>query len=274
MIEWVELLMKRGADGIFVDNLFTRKPCYGARLGIHPHHFPDPPNASDPTAQNQAFASLLKRVREVVKKHKPDGRILGNSGDPLNVPREFQEHIDSDMLEGFVCSSGTRVLDWRGMMTWDQAGRQLQAYLARKKQILVISTIALNSTSQIAEDAFLCYATARIAGFIWTSNVTTNPEGIMAVRNLHSLRLGEPLTEELTDPATGIYYRVFSRGLVAMNPDMSNDRNLTIQPPIVGNTFVDVFAGNSTGVLTVPMYSGRVFLFGASFDFGQGILTP
>jgi hypothetical protein len=42
MVEWVEYIMGHGTDGIFVDNLFARQPCFGARLGIHPHIFPDP----------------------------------------------------------------------------------------------------------------------------------------------------------------------------------------------------------------------------------------
>jgi hypothetical protein len=271
MVEWVELIMKRGADGVFVDNLFTREPCFGARLDIHPHTVPDPADPGDASAQNQAFAALLQRVRKVVKKYKPNGRILGNSGDPLNVPLEFQQYIDSDMIEGYVCVSGTRVTDWHGM-TWDAAGRELQAYLARKKQILVISDIA--SSSQISEDAFLCYASARLAGFIWTCNVATNAINSVAVRNLLSLRLGKALTQELTDSATGVNYRVFSRGLVAVNPDAVNDKVLTVQLPTMENIFVDVFASESTSVLGVPKYSGRVFLFGGGIDFGQGILTP
>jgi hypothetical protein len=273
MIEWVELIMARGADGVFVDNLFTRAPCFGARLGIHPHTFPDPADVGDASAQNQAFAALLQRVREVVKRHRPDGRVLGNSGDPLNLPLEFQQYIDSDMIEGYVCLLGKRVTDWHGM-TWDAAGRALQAYLARKKELLVISEIAICSPSQIAEDAFLCYASARLAGFMWTCNIATNGVNSLAVRNLFSLRLGEPLTEELTDGASGVNYRVFSRGLVAVNPDTVNDKVLTVQPPIVGRVFRDVFASESTSVLAVPKYSGRVFLFDGSVDFGQGVVTP
>ena len=186
MVEWVKLIMKRGADGVFVDNLLTRKPCFETKLGIHPHTFPDPANVGDASAQNRAFAALLQRVREAVKKYKPDGRILGNSGDPLHVPLEFQQYIDSDMIEGYVCASGARVTDWHGL-TWDAAGRELQAYLARKKQILVISGIAKpppsqTPESQIAEDAFLCYASARLAGFIWTCDIATNATNSLAVR--------------------------------------------------------------------------------------------
>jgi hypothetical protein len=88
------------------------------------------------------------------------------------------------------------------------------------------------------------------------------------------LRLGKPFTGELTDPASGVNYRVFERGLVAVNPDTLNDKILTPRPPIVGSIFVDVFAAASTSVLAVPKYSGRVFLFRASVDYGFGRVTP
>jgi hypothetical protein len=99
MVEWVEYLMQNGVDGIFLDNLLPLKPCWGARLGIHPHIVPDPPLPDPPnvSAQNKAFASLLHRVQDVIKKHKPDGRILGNSGDPLNVP------LDSSNISLRIC---------------------------------------------------------------------------------------------------------------------------------------------------------------------------
>jgi hypothetical protein len=119
MVAWVEYIMGLGADGVFLDSLFVRQPCFGARLGIHSHTFPDPPDPADPSAQNQAFASLLHRVHGVIKKHKPDGRVLGDSGDPLNVPLEFQQYIASDMLEAYICQGVTlqnptgRTKDWR-----------------------------------------------------------------------------------------------------------------------------------------------------------------
>jgi hypothetical protein len=137
-------------------------------------HFLIPLTQTDPSAQNQDFASLLHRVRDVIKKHKPDGRVVGNSGDPLNLPLEFQQYLDSDMLEGYICQGVTtqnptgRTNDWRSgppAITWDAAGRLLQPYLARNKQILVISNLDTSSPYGVAEDAFLCYASARLAGF-------------------------------------------------------------------------------------------------------------
>jgi hypothetical protein len=96
----------------------------------------------------------------------------------------------------------------------------------------------------------------------------------MRVKALFALRLGEPTTGELTDASTGVYFRVFERGLVAVNPDMINNKVLAAAPPIPTSNFVDVFTGESTNFLAVPKYSGRVFLFAASLDYGLGRLTP
>jgi hypothetical protein len=72
----------------------------------------------------------------------------------------------------------------------------------------------------------------------------------------------------------GLTTKVFSLELVAVNPDTVSDKVLTIQPPIVGTVFRDVFASESTSVLAVPKYSGRVFLFDRSIDFGRGLVKP
>jgi hypothetical protein len=37
----------------------------------------------------------LKRVREVIKEYQPDGAILGNSADPLALPKEYWRYLDA-----------------------------------------------------------------------------------------------------------------------------------------------------------------------------------
>src|SRR4029453_7545988 len=46
MVAWVRQLMELGADGVFIDNLSSRTPCYGVKFGKHKHVSDDP---------NQAF---------------------------------------------------------------------------------------------------------------------------------------------------------------------------------------------------------------------------
>lgn len=91
---------------------------------------------------------------------------------------------------------------------------------------------------------------------------------------LFALRLGKPLTGGNTDARTGIFYRVFERGLDVVNPDTVNDKVLTPSPPIEASVFFDVFSDTATKALLVPKYSGRVFLLGGIREYGVGRVTP
>src|SRR5262249_26134458 len=141
--------------------------CHGPVAGKHAHIFPDVPNDPD-GAQNRAFALLLMRARAAVKLHRPDGLVLGNSGDPLNLvgvsSPDFQPYLDADMMEGYVCQPNRTPTYFNTATTWDELGRKLQAYLAAGKQVLAISNIV---GANAREDAFLCYASARLAGITW-----------------------------------------------------------------------------------------------------------
>ena len=284
MKAWVEYVMSQGADGLFVDNLGAGLgKCWGAQQGIHNHIIPDDP-ANPGANQKKAFAMLLQKVRAVVKQHRPDGLILGNSGDPLGLPQEVQESIDSDMLEGYICGSqGNSIVQYatRSSQQWDQYGQELQAYRNQGKQVLVISP--LGSARGIREGAFLCYASARLAGFIWLGGMVGGiPMSHPQVADLYRLQLGKPLTGELSQGA--IRYCVFERGLVAVNLDGVNAGNLTIQStPIPTTYFQDLFPDSPNqpnikvsvpgGALPIPASSGRIYLFGSTTDYGLNRLT-
>src|SRR4051812_18284416 len=152
MVAWVRKIMEAGADGVFIDNLSSRVPCFGPKFGKHKHIYDD---------QNHAFAMLLKRVREVVKQFKPDGALLGNSADPLSLPKEFWKYLDSDMLESYICTwvSKDRWQDWN--THWHQAGKNLQPHLKAGKQVLALSYVGYTPYG-VREDAFFCYASARL----------------------------------------------------------------------------------------------------------------
>lgn len=287
MIDWVNYIMQQGADGIFVDNLAWRTHCYAS----HSHICPD--NPSDPdAAQNQAFALLLSQVRNVVKSHRSDGLVLGNSGDPLNrITGQswpgFQQYLDSDTLEGYVCGgkTGSRLPDWHGLLSWSDLGQQLQPYLSQGKQILAISTMG-SSGPQLREDAFLCYCAARVAGLTWygySNNVYASE-----IADLHRVRLGSALAPAVVDPARQLSYRVFERGVVAVNWSASaqsfpykNPVSPVVATPPSPEFFYDLFAPSLTpidlsataGQLSVPAQSGRAFLFGSSTDYGLNRLS-
>jgi hypothetical protein len=293
--------MNQGANGVFIDVLEGREPCWGEKLGLHKHVVPDDPGnfpkpPSDPSAnQNKAFALLLKRTRDAIKQHRVDGFIWGNSGNPLDLPApsaltEFQQYIDGDTMEAYICQLDghgdiVQTRTWEGdpNLTWDQLGRKLQAYLGEDKRILVISN--LGSKKGVREDAFLCYASARLAGLTWYGLLSPSQISVSVhlTADLYRLHLGEPLTSELTDSSSGINFRVFERGLVAVNWNQA-DAGLTVSSPPIPATrfFYDLFAYDSYpntpsrpnievlpgGVLTIPAMSGRIYLFGSSTDYG------
>jgi hypothetical protein len=144
----------------------------------------------------------------------------------------------------------------------------LQSYLGIGRPILVISAFGPNKPR---EDAFLCYVSARLAGLAWYS-LNADPWDA-SVADLYRLNLGQPLTLELPGSASGVSFRVFERGLVAVNWT-TTDANLIVQsPPIPATRFYAVFDKANIevaagGSLPVPTMSGRVYLFGSSTDFG------
>ncbi|HYM00871.1 MAG TPA: hypothetical protein VEZ90_18080, partial [Blastocatellia bacterium] len=245
MKAWVDYVMSQGADGIFIDNLgLGLGQCFGDALKIHEHIVPDDP-ANPGANQVTAFGKLLEEVRGVVKQHKPDGLMLGNSGNPLAMPPEIQESIDADMLENYICAAvGNDIVEYALMTSeqWDEKGQQLQAYLQKGKQILVISP--LGSARGVREDAFLCYASARLAGFVWQGgSLGAVPVSHPQVADLFRIRLGKPLTPELA--AGSIRYRIFESGLVAVNLDGANPGSLNVQSAqLPARYFYDLFPDN------------------------------
>ena len=260
MINWVRRIMELGADGVFLDNLASRQTCFGPKFGKHQHVSDDP---------NEAFAILLRRVREVVKRYKPDGAILGNSADPPSLPHIFWKHLDAEMLESYICTwvSKDRWFDWE--QHWHQRGLKLQPFIKAGKQIQALSYLGHTSYG-VREDAFFCYASARLAGFVWNGGrPLSDPETAI----LYQIRLGPPLGPE--EQQTNVYYRLFERGLVALNPNKQKPATL-ILPMSVPSILYDLFPTNapkgasahrvdlgSTRQLTIPPYAGRVYLYAA-----------
>jgi hypothetical protein len=226
MLAWVERILKLGGDGVFVDNISTRGPCYGPKFGKHKHLYDD---------QNHAFAMLLKRTRELIKRYQPDGALIVNSASPLHIPAEYWKYIDADMLESYICTwvSKERWFDWR--KHWHEQGVKLRPYLDAGKQVQALSYLG-HTPYGVKEDGYFCYATARLAGFVWNGGVPlSNPD----VAPLYRLRLGKPLGDEREDG--GVWWRAFEAGLVAVNPDRNKDGFIPIRPPIPTTRFFDFF---------------------------------
>ncbi len=230
MVAWVRKIMELGADGVFVDNLGSRVECFGPKFGKHQHVYED---------QNHAFAMLLKRVREVIREYKPDGAVLGNSASPTSLPKEYWKYLDAEMLESYICTwvSTERWMDWTDH--WNKVGKDLQPYVRAGKQIQALSYLG-HTPYGVREDAFFCYASARLAGFVWNGG---GPIGNSETADLYRLRLGKALTGELED--SGVHYRVFEKGLVAVNPDKEKPAAITLDTSVPGRALLDCFGGTA-----------------------------
>ncbi len=155
VLAYVETLMKRGAAGVFLDNVHPNKECFGEKLGKHKHLFP---------TQMEAFADLMRRTREVIKKYDPDGALLINSGDAASLPAEFWRDADCGMSESYICTwvSSTRWGDWA--KGWNGIDKKVPA----GKQNCCLSYVGHTSNS-VKDDLFFCYASARLMNFIWSA---------------------------------------------------------------------------------------------------------
>ncbi len=251
ILKHVESLMEAGAGGIFVDNIGARQPCFGPSFGAHEHIHDD---------QVKAFSSLLKRAREVIRRHDPEGVLLLNSASPESLPEEYWEHADADMAESYICTwvSQERWFDWHSH--WNAMGRKTRKHLDQGKAVLALSYLG-HTKNPIKDDAYFCYCSARLSGFLWSAGgdvLKGDPAEV-----LYSIRLGEPLGPE--EERGDVHFRRFERGLVAVNPEKTAGEVLLEARE--GQRVIDVYEDRAVGdwgiqvLVSVPAESGRVYLY-------------
>ena len=129
------------------------------------------------------------------------------------------------MLESYICTwvSTERWMDWNSH--WNKQGKDLQPFVKAGKQIQALSYLG-HTPYGTREDGFFCYASARLAGFVWSGGRSIAGSG---VDELYRLRLGKPLTDEKEE--NGVHYRLFERGLVAVNPERDKAARFTLDAP-------------------------------------------
>ncbi len=114
----------------------------------------------------------------------------------------------------------------RGQAVSIDQGVKLQPFIKAGKQIQALSYLG-HTGYGVREDAFFCYASARLAGFVWNGGrPLSDPETAI----LYQIRLGPPLGPE--QEQNGVFYRLFDRGLVALNPDKTKPATLTLPESI------------------------------------------
>jgi hypothetical protein len=250
VLAYVETLMKRGAAGIFLDNVHPNRECAGEKFGKHKHLFP---------TQIEAFAGLMARAREVIRKYDPDGALLINSANPASLPAEFWPATDSEMSESYICTwvSKSRWGDWA--KDWNGLDKKVPA----GKQVCCLSYVG-HTTNAVKDDLYFCYASARLMNFIWSAGNKPEIRWDKDARLLYATTLGRPAGGEIV--VDGLHYRKFANGIVAVNPTDAA-KTLTLEAGLPTTGLRDLYEGrilvaeSGRASLPVPPQSGRVWLF-------------
>ncbi len=200
VIKTVRLIMEAGVDGLFIDNGHPDRVCEGPKFGKHKHLYPDQDN-------NYAYRKLLEDISAVVKSYGADKIVIVNPGNPWE---QWRGACDGQMLESYICS-------WAWDNRWkEEKILQYQKEWGAKADAgdAVIALSYLDHTkAPVRDDAFYCFAWARLSGFIWADWFT----GIDTARDLYKVRLGPAVGPMKTN--TGYYSREFKYGMVVASKE-------------------------------------------------------
>jgi len=287
--------MRRGADGVFVDNSSPRELCYGHGfpVGYSERYrgvitaiprWPDPqlPGRKSPEelyrmGVRPRFKFYDRSIRELPKhRHIYPGRshdfayeqllkkvlrlVRSYGRDKIVVVNGHTRPLFADgaMLEGFIYSWGSK----RARKNWLQVKAEAASwrpYFARGGRVIALSNIGYTSRPP-DEEALFSFAAATLLGYLWSDYGGLKSEVGSALR---TLRLGKGLTA-LTR-AGAVEYRFFERALVAINDD---PRRRSVSVPACRrfgfSRLRDLADGhemkcaNNSWPLSLPAHSGRV----------------
>ena len=193
-VKTVRLLMEQGMDGIFIDNGQPDTVCEGPKFGKHKHIYPNKNNT-------YAYRRLLEDIHDEVRRF-GDKIVIVNPGSPRE---DWVGACDGQMLESYICSRASKnrwpeskILAYRN---------QVGSYPGKGCAIVALSYVGGNE-STCRDDAFYCFAWARLSGFIWADWFT----GKTCAKDLYLVRLGP--ADGPMETHDGYYSRTFKNGMV------------------------------------------------------------
>ena len=237
VLEGVEGIMEMGFDGLFIDNVHPEANCFGPAKQKHEHLHPDENNA-------ETYKRLLARVYQLVKGYGQDKVCVLNSG---GVRREYASYGDALMWESYIFGGAERRHDWKRIR---EAADEWRTHIDGGKAILALSYVGGGTPEERKENAFYAYACAKLSGFLWARSSIFD-----------KVRIGTPAG--YIQMAEGFHYRLYQRGVVAVNPE-SDDKRVEI--PCANSDCLDLFSGEMLEVkdgklcLKISAGSGRVYI--------------
>lgn len=240
-LAYIRKILATGIDGLFIDNAHPPMQCYGAKLGKHKHIFAGEDHL-------RPWQDFMREVVRTVKDGHPDRIVILNPGEPSDFHRGLADGI---MIESYICThaSNVRWHDWNKILQW------AKGWGDGPDQIVALSYIGFTSAPP-REDAFYCYACARLSGFLWADWYSKFDN----YKDLFALRLGQP-TGRMHQQGP-VFYRSFEHGIVAVNPG-SDSAELVLH--VKGDSAIDQYKGDqikltdSTLRVEIPAGAGRVY---------------
>lgn len=258
-LSYIKKLMDWGADGVFIDNVGRREPCFAPEFNklnpefgpyIHEHLFPK-------ATHDYAFDRFLATIRSLVKSYGNDKIVILNSG----IGTEFQKDGDCCMMESFIYSWA-----WKGRnpkQNWTAIKKRAKEndWFVRAGRRLTALSYLDPSRKEVKDDAFWAFSAARLLGIIWWSNLENT-----GAERLYQAHMGASLqTLQETDQ---VAYRAFKNGIIVLN-DGTEEKTVTIKLPsqLPNKYFLDLYDGkrqvkvvDGRIKVTVPMKKARVYL--------------
>ena len=258
-LSYVKKLMDWGADGVFIDNVGMRKPCFAPKFTtlnpefdpyIHEHLFPE-------ATHNYAFDRFLQAMRFLVKSYGDDKVVVLNSG----IGSELQKNGDVCMLESFIYSWA-----WEGRKqnhNWTNIKKRIKKNESFNKAGRFLTALSyLDPTrKEVKEDAYWAFSAARLLGVIWWSNLENT-----GAERLYQAHMGECL--QLLQEIDKVSYRTFENGIIVLN-DATENKTITISLPseFQHKQLLDLYDGkrrveviNESVEVTVPMQGARIYM--------------
>jgi hypothetical protein len=258
--------LERGASGFFVDSGFNDDLAAYMQCVSHKHkHW----YGEDLTGA-QAFLGLLLDLASAVKRHKPNGLVLVNDGVPSETRfygSDFWSIADGQLWEAFLRTShadqARHVVAWN--YTFNRALRAASSRRREGRQTYVLSF------PWDRDEAFLCYATAKLFDFPWSAGIGDKDKAHQTFGgffgtfpDLLAIRLGRPQDERDGGDKIGeVYVRKYSAGMVIVNPTAT--AHTATVPLGAVRRYSDVYLATSRSgpaiIADVPANSGRVYLW-------------
>lgn len=259
-VQGVRNVMDLGAAGVFVDNVHPYPECFGAKLRLHTHDWPEKNNV-------ECYKMALRRVYNTVKSYGQDRVVILNPGGPST---DYVSYGDTMMWESFIWRSAfdgdkpplikTRRWEPRSWNDLLEACRRWQPWI--KKGASIAPLTYLPERTAEAENAFFAYAAARLAGFDqWTGTCTERRD---ILRRLYRIETGKPISEIME--ADGAAYRLFQNALIVCNHSKQTAMVRVPLPSAMRGAAVELYdvrelpIAEGQVLLTLPAESGRVIV--------------